>query len=243
MKSAADLRKVLTVVADESALASLAGTETWIFDLDNTLYPAACTLFAEVDVRIGSYIARLLGLSAEAARAVQKRYFREYGTSLRGLMMHHHVDPLDYLEYVHDIDITRVLPSPDLARALTRLPGRKLVFTNGSLAHAERVMNRLGVADQFEAVFDIVEAGYLPKPEPAVYASLIGRHGIDPRRAVMVEDIARNLVPAAALGMTTAWVRGDSHWGNEGADGDHVHHVIDDLVDWLSCIGSAVPSR
>ena len=220
--------------------AVLARTETWVFDLDNTLYPATCNLFAEVDVRIGRYIADLLGISAEEARAVQKRYFREYGTSLRGLMTHHQIDPLDYLDYVHDIDISRVSPSPELARTLARLPGRKLVFTNGSLAHAEWVMRRLGVTDQFEAVFDIIEAGYLPKPEPAVYANLIGRHAIDPRRAVMVEDIARNLVPAAALGMTTAWVRGDSHWGNEGADGDHVHHVIDDLVGWLEQVGRAV---
>ncbi len=224
----------------EATLAVLARTETWVFDLDNTLYPAACNLFAEVDVRIGRYIADLLSISAEDARVVQKHYFREYGTSLRGLMMHHSIDPLDYLDYVHDIDVTRVSPSPDLAEALDTLPGRKLIFTNGSSAHAERVMNRLGVADRFEAVFDIIEAEYLPKPEPAVYAALVGRHAIDPRRAVMVEDIARNLVPAAALGMTTAWVCGDSHWGNEGAEGDHVHHVVDDLVGWLTQIGTRV---
>jgi len=226
--------------ARDDAWAVLARAETWIFDLDNTLYPAACNLFAQVDVRIGRYIADLLGLSAEEARAIQKRYFREYGTSLRGLMTHHRIDPSEYLDYVHDIDVTAVTPSPDLARCLAILPGRKVVFTNGSLAHAERVMKRLGVTEHFEAVFDIVDAGYLPKPEPAIYDSLVERHSIDPRRAVMVEDIARNLVPAAALGMTTAWVRGDSAWCSEGADGDHVHHVVDDLVAWLDRIGGAL---
>lgn len=218
---------------DRKDPARLRAAETWIFDLDNTLYPASTNLFGQVDVRIGKFIADLLDLDPVAARTLQKRYFREYGTSLRGLMECHGVDPEAYMSFVHDIDVTAVAPSPALDEALTRLDGRKIIFTNGSVAHAERVTDRLGVARHFEAIFDIAAADYVPKPQPAVYDQLVDRHEIEPRRAVMVEDIARNLVPAAAMGMVTVWVRNGSRWGADGAEGDHVHHVIDDLADWL----------
>jgi putative hydrolase of the HAD superfamily len=219
----------------------LVRAEAWVFDLDNTLYPAACDLFAQVDVRIRDYVASFLGLSAEEAYRLQKRYFREHGTTMRGMMHNHGMDPGPFLTYVHDIDLTPVPPSPHLEAALGRLPGRKLIFTNGSIDHAERVMNRLGVRHRFEAVFDIVDAGYVPKPAPAVYASLVERHNLDPQTTVMVEDIARNLVPAAALGMTTVWVRTDSRWGLEGGVDDHVHHIVDDLAEWLGKLTTRTP--
>ncbi len=210
--------------------------EAWVFDLDNTLYPATCDLFAQVDQRIRDYVATFLGLPADDAYRLQKQYFREHGTTMCGMMHHHGMDPGPFLEYVHDIDLTPVPPSPRLASALARLPGRKFVFTNGSAHHAERVMDRLGVRDHFEAVFDIVDAGYLPKPAPAVYAALVERHNLHPPKTVMVEDIVRNLTPAAVLGMTTVWVRNDSRWGLEGGDEARVHYVVDDLVDWLSAL-------
>jgi len=207
----------------------------WVFDLDNTLYPARCNLFAQVDRRIGLFIEGLLGLEQGPARELQKRYFREHGTTLRGLMTHHGIDPRAFLDFVHEIDLAPVPPSPALDAALAALPGRKFIFTNGSVAHADRVMGRLGVAHHFEGIFDIVAADYLPKPDPATYQSLIARHGINPVRAAMIEDLPRNLRPAAALGMTTVLVLTGEEWAAmDGDAGDHIHHVTDDLVGWLS---------
>ncbi|MDP6352235.1 MAG: pyrimidine 5'-nucleotidase [Alphaproteobacteria bacterium] len=207
--------------------------DTWIFDLDNTLYPARSNLFAQIDRRMSEYIAGLLGLGYDAARRLQKQYYRRHGTTLNGLMVNHGIEPKDYLEYVHDIDLTPLSPAPDLDRALARLPGRKLVFTNGSNAHAERVMNRLGVRDRFDAVYDIEAAQFRPKPLPETYARFVDRHGVESRRAVMFEDSAANLEPAAALGMITVWVReGDA----EGTDRAPVDHVTADLVSWLAAL-------
>lgn len=211
----------------------------WVFDLDNTLYPARCNLFAQVDVRITDYIAKALGMEREAARHKQKEYYRLHGTSLRGMMIDHGMDPAPFLSYVHDIDVTPVAPSPLLAGALKVLPGRKVIFTNGSVRHAENVMARLGVADHFDGIFDIVAADYVPKPDPAPYATMIRRFGINPARAAMVEDLHRNLAPAAAAGMTTVWVSTDSEFSHPDPTahihpGDHVHHVITDVETWLA---------
>lgn len=219
-------------------MASLRDTGVWIFDLDNTLYPATCNLFAQVDRRIGDFIADHFGIPYEEARVMQKRFFREHGTTLRGLMVEHDVEPEPFLDYVHDIDVTPVAPSPALAAALDALPGRKIIYTNGSVRHAENVTARLGVRGCFEAVFGIVEAGYVPKPDPRPYATLVEHHRIDPAAACMVEDIARNLVPAHAMGMTTVWVRTDADWarpdrGGVGTGG-HIDHEVDDLVGWLA---------
>lgn len=218
---------------EPSTLRELRDSDTWIFDLDNTLYPASCRLFAEVGDRIRQYVATALDLTHEEAHVLQKQYLVEYGTTLRGMMSVHQADPVDYLDYVHDIDISPVVPAPALNAALERLPGRKLIFTNADTKHADRVLDRLGITHHFEAIFDVVAGGYLPKPAPAVYDDMIRQFGIAPSRAVMVEDMARNLVPAAALGMTTVWVRTDLDWHGDDDAGDHVHHVTDDLAGWL----------
>ncbi|HEX9771726.1 MAG TPA: pyrimidine 5'-nucleotidase [Kiloniellales bacterium] len=207
--------------------------EAWIFDLDNTLYPASCNLFAQVDARMSAFIQDLLSLGPGEARRIQKSYFREHGTTLRGLMDHHRVEPEAFLAYVHDIDFSVIPEAADLEAALARLAGRKLVFTNATVRYAEQVLARLGIAHHIEAIFDIVAAGYRPKPEPESYRRLIAEHGIDPRRAVLVEDIARNLAPAAALGMTTVWVPNAADWSRDGAEDGHVHHVVQDLAAWL----------
>lgn len=213
--------------------------ETWVFDLDNTLYPASSNLFDQVDVRIRDYIARFLGIGPEDAYRLQKKYFLEDGTSLRGMMERHAMDPDPFLDYVHDIDVSPVPPSPALDAALAALTGRKIVFTNGSTSHAERVMARLGVTHHFDGIFDIAAAGYIPKPAPHVYDQLVADYQIDPSRAVMIEDIARNLEPAAALGMTTVWLKGATGWGREGSDSAYVHHVIDDLPTWLDSVATS----
>ncbi len=212
---------------------SLKNAEAWVFDLDNTLYPASSNLFAQIDERMRSYIADFLGLELDEAERLQKRYFRQYGTTLRGLMNRHGMDPRPFLDHVHAVDLSPVPPDPALEAALARLRGRKLIFTNATADHAENIMARLGVGHHFEAIFDIVAAGYLPKPEPKVYRTLVKRHRLDPPKTVMIEDISRNLEPAAALGMTTVWVRSANPWAAEGAEGDHIHHVTDDMVAWL----------
>jgi putative hydrolase of the HAD superfamily len=208
--------------------------ETWIFDLDNTLYPASCRLFDQIQARMQRFVAERLELSPEAAFAVQKRYFRQYGTTMRGLMTVDLVDPHEFMRFVHDVDLSCVPPDPALAAALAALPGRKLVHTNGSAAHAERLLAHLGIAERFSGIVDIAAAGFEPKPAPAGYLELLRRHRVLPQSALMVEDIARNLVPAAALGMTTAWLRGSLDWAAAGAEGGHVHYIVDDLGAFLA---------
>ncbi len=208
--------------------------EVWLFDLDNTLYPASCRLFDQVDVAMGRYVADMLSLEPAEARALQKQYYREHGTTLRGLMDNHDIDPHDYLRAVHDIDLSPVQPNPRLDAALARLPGRKLIFTNGSVPHAEGVLGRLGVGHHFEAIFDIVASDFVPKPEPAPYHKLLAEHGIAPTRAFFAEDSARNLVPAHELGMTTLYVQHQAEWNVDAhADADYIHHRCEDLTDWL----------
>jgi putative hydrolase of the HAD superfamily len=212
--------------------------ETWIFDLDNTLYPVSCRLFAQIEARMNRFISERLGLALEEAQALRKAYFREYGTTLRGLMITEAVDPEEFLLYVHEIDLTSLAPDPALDGALSALKGRKIIHTNASARHAENVLARLGVARHFSAILDIAAADYEPKPAPGGYRELVRRHGVAPERALMIEDIAKNLAPAAALGMTTVWLRSALDWASEGAEGDHVHHVIEDLGTFLAFAAS-----
>ena len=208
--------------------------ETWIFDLDNTLYPTSCGLFEQVQARMNAYICERLSLTPDAAAELRRAYFREHGTTLRGLMMVDAIDPHEFLAFVHDIDLSGVPPDPALADAVRRLRGRKIVHTNGSTRHAERLLDHLGLAHSFCGIVDIVAAEFDPKPALPGYRLLLQRHAVAAPTALMVEDIARNLVPAAALGMTTAWLRNGLEWAAAGADGDHIHHVVDDLAGFLA---------
>ena len=222
--------------ANSTSMIDLIRAETWVFDLDNTLYPASSRLFDQVDWRMTHFIAEYLDVDPVAARKVQKTYFREHGTTMRGLMDRHGLDPKIFLDFVHDIDLSPISPCPVLAQSLDRLPGRKIIFTNGSVGHADRITRHLGIHHHFEGVFDIVQSDYVPKPAAAVYQRFIEIFDVDPATTVMVEDMAKNLVPAAALGMTTVWVRTDTTWGGEGADDGHIDHVIDDLSAWLGSL-------
>ncbi len=213
---------------------SLRKAEAWVFDLDNTLYCASSNLFGQISARMTGFIADLLDIDEDQALRLQKSYFREYGTTLRGLMVRHRIDPHRFLDHVHDIDVSLVDADPALDRALAGLAGRKIIFTNGSTDHAGRIMDRLGVAHHFEEVFDIACSDFVPKPEPRTYRRLIERHAIDPRRSVMVEDMAINLKPAAELGMTTVWVRTETDWGRAGSDSDYIDYRLDDLGRWLN---------
>ena len=211
----------------------LRDVDCWVFDLDNTLYPASCRLFDQVDRRIGEYVQQLLKLDPVAARALQKQYFRDHRTTLNGLMIHHRIRPEDFLDFVHAIDLSPVAEDRRLDAALDRLPGRKVIYTNGSVRHAENVMGKLGVARHFEDVFDIAAAGYVPKPEISAYRAMLVRHGIDPTRAAMLDDMPRNLAPAAELGMTTIWVKTDVDWAQPEAETGFIHHTAENLADWL----------
>ena len=207
--------------------------KTWLFDLDNTLYPPSCRLFDQVDRNITNYISEYLGLEWGVAYRLQKSFFRKYGTTMHGLMIEHGINPNHFLEYVHDIDLSPVNPNPELAKALARLKGRKIVFTNGSVEHAENVMKRIGIHDHFETIFDIVASDFQPKPERMAYDKLVQEHSIHSQDSVMIEDIARNLKPAHEMGMTCVWVRNDNHWAGESAEGGHIDYIIDDLTLWL----------
>lgn len=207
--------------------------QTWVFDLDNTLYPANCDLFSLISQRMTAFIAENFDLSPEDARARQRSYFLKHGTTLRGLMTEHGTPPGAFLDFVHDIDLSRVQPSPVMARALSLLPGRKYVFTNASKGYSEKVLARLGIEAHIDGIFDIEIAGFAPKPDPATYRKMIEFFSVDPKNALMVEDMARNLPPAAALGMKTAWVPNDAHWSKEGSEDLTFDFVIEDLPLWL----------
>src|SRR5215470_5463403 len=219
--------------------------ETWVFDLDNTLYPHHLNLWQQVDERIRDYIARFLDLTHEQAFQLQKDYYKRYGTSMRGLMTEHGMQPDDFLDFVHRIDHSPLEPNPALGEAIAQLGGRKLILTNGTRQHADVVMRRLEIDRHFEDVFDIAAADLEPKPLPQVYDRFLARHGIDPARAAMFEDLARNLAVPHALGMTTVLVVPDGtrevfreSWEFEGRDADHVDHVTDNLVGFLEAIAA-----
>lgn len=224
-------------------VADFADVTDWVFDLDNTLYPHHSNLFAQIDVRMTDYIAHLLQLPRDEARAMQKQFYKDYGTTLKGLMDVHGIDPDDFLERVHDIDYSHLEPDPGLGAAITRLPGRKFIFTNGDRGHAERVAVQLGILDHFDEIFDIISADLTPKPASETYDKFIALHRVDAARAVMFEDLARNLLVPKALGMRTVLIVPNNFeasfseiWERDGEDGDHVDHVTDDLAGFLSHI-------
>jgi putative hydrolase of the HAD superfamily len=207
--------------------------DCWIFDLDNTLYPPSAELFPLIDARMGAYIMRLLDCDAVEARRVQKNYFHDHGTTMAGLMAHHGVEPEDFLVDVHAISMERLQPCTRLRAALERLPGRRLIFTNADADYAQRVLKARGIEDLFEGICDIRATGYTPKPQDAAYTVLIDRHSVDPTRSLFVEDMARNLTPAKALGMTTLWLDNGSESGHRDHQPERVDYRATDLVDWL----------
>ena len=231
-------------------LASFAGVDAWVFDLDNTLYPASCALFPQIEVKMRTFVRGLLGLDETAARALQRQYVERYGTTLRGLMTEHAVAPAEFLAFVHDVDHSALVPDHRLAAALARLPGRRFIMTNGSCAHASAVTRRLELDAHFDDVFDIVAADHLPKPAAATYDRFWTATGIRPERAAMFEDLACNLETPHACGMRTVLVvppGADDREAPERQDADgrtrgigHVGHVTDDLAGFLERVLEAI---
>lgn len=212
----------------------LSHIDHWIFDLDNVLYPAKCDLFSLIDIKMGEYIANALDCSVDEAKKIQKGYFHDHGTTLAGLIHHHGTDPKDFLDFVHDIDMSRLSRAPELRDAISALPGEKLVFTNGDRPYAERVLKGRGLEDLFDYMHDIVACNLVPKPERAAYDSLILATGINPERSLFIEDMARNLRPAKELGMTTVWINTGSEWGARDHASDFIDHETHDLEHWVT---------
>lgn len=210
--------------------------DSWIFDLDNTLYPASADLFGLIDVKMTAFVADLMNIDLVAARTLQKHMFAEHGTTMAGLMKTHAIDPHEYLAFVHDIEMDALAEDRRLVEAVAKLPGRKLIFTNGDEPYARRVLGRLGLSESFEAIHDIHACAYQPKPHPDSYASMVAGLRIDPERSLFVEDMARNLKPAKALGMTTVWVNNGSELGNHGAHADFIDYEIADVGEWLHAL-------
>lgn len=231
------------------APADFAHVEDWVFDLDNTLYPHHSNLFAQIDEKMTAYVSQLLQLPEVDARKVQKALYLEYGTTLKGLMEEHAVDPDDFLEKVHDIDYSPLNPDPALGAAIQKLPGRKFIFTNGNRRHAERVAEALGIREHFEDIFDIVAAELSPKPAQETYDKFLLMHRVAGPHAVMFEDLARNLLVPKALGMTTVLIVPRNFqptfteaWEQEG-DGAHIDFVTDDLTAFLERVAQPAPPR
>ena len=203
--------------------------ETWVFDLDNTLYPTTIRLFDQIEMRMSAYIVRTLGLNETEAQALRTRYWHSYGTTLAGLMREHGHDPEPYLAEVHDIDLSEVPPAPGLSAAIGRLPGRKVVFTNGSREHARRVTKAAGLDGAFDALYGFEDASFVPKPEAAAFAAIFALDRLEPARAAMFEDDHRNLQVPHGLGMRTVLV-------GPAATHPHVHHQTEDLAGFLALL-------
>ena len=210
--------------------ADLAHLDTWLFDLDNTLYPAESEYMALIEGKMTDFMERTTGLPREEARAIQKKYYHEHGTTLAGLMAHHGIAPTAFLDEVHDVSMDRLIPDPVLRSAIDALPGRRLIFTNGSLGHAERVLGHLGLDHLFEDVFAIETADYLPKPAMATFEKIVSRHALTSPVTAFFEDSEKNLAPAAVLGMTTVLVGAHA----AASTADFVHHRTHDLAEFLT---------
>lgn len=219
----------------------------WVFDLDNTLYPAECDLFAEIDTRMTDFVARLTGLEHPEARKLQKHYYATYGTTLSGLMTEHGLAPEEFLHYVHEIDLSPLPDLPALRSAIAALPGRKFIYTNGPRRHAERVTEKMGLAHLFTDSFGIEESAFTPKPHLSAYETFCRLHSVTPGKAIFFEDLARNLLPAKSLGFTTVLVHSEKDWSHEpiearpagagdvfGGDGEsHIDYITGDLAGFL----------
>jgi putative hydrolase of the HAD superfamily len=225
---------------------AFAHVATWVFDLDNTLYPHHLNLWQQVDERIRNYIAAYLKVTQEEAFRLQKDYYKRYGTSMRGLMTEHGMKPDDFLDFVHQVDHSPLEPNPALGVAIGKLQGRKLILTNGTRSHADAVLARLQLGDHFESVFDIVASELEPKPSPVMYERFLKAHGVDAGKSAMFEDLARNLAVPHSLGMTTVLVVPENtrevfreDWELAGRDDPHIDHVTDNLAGFLETLAAA----
>ena len=205
----------------------------WIFDLDNTLYSGKTKVFEQVDKRMSKYISNKLDVSVEEAKKIQKNYFYKYNTTLNGMIKNHKIDANEFLDFVHDIDLSFLKEDKQLDEQIEKIKGKKIIFTNGSLAHAKNVTKRLGIDRHFDDIFDIVSADFIPKPSLETYKKIIEKYKIEPQYSIFIEDIARNLKPAHELGMKTVWIINDEPWAAEFSDSNFIDYKTDKLSKFL----------
>jgi len=208
----------------------------WIFDLDNTLYSGKTKVFEQVDKRMSKYISQKLKISTDEAKKIQKSYFYEYNTTLNGMIKNHKIDPNEFLDFVHDINIDFLEKDLNLSKELERLDGKKIIFTNGSKKHAINITQRIGIDQHFDDIFDIVDCNFIPKPSIEPYNKLVEKHKIDPKLCVFVEDIARNLKPAYEMGMKTIWIENDEPWAKKFSDSEFINFKTNNLSEFLKKI-------
>jgi putative hydrolase of the HAD superfamily len=235
---------------DGSVAAAFRHVDTWVFDLDNTLYPPDSALWPQIDDRITGYLMQLYGLDGMSSRALQKHFYHRHGTTLRALIDHGDADPDHFMDYVHDIDRSSIGTNKPLSEALGQLPGRKLILTNGSRKHAESTAKALGVLDHFEDIFDIKAADYIPKPEMRAYQMFFDKHGVDPKRSAMFEDLVKNLKAPHESGMKTVLIVAKSgindlrdEWERRQATSPFVEYVTDDIAGFLAGLRPVSTSR
>ncbi|MGB3625847.1 MAG: pyrimidine 5'-nucleotidase [Henriciella sp.] len=242
------------MTAERLDLSRILGRDVWVFDLDNTLYPAECDLFAQIDQRMTDFVARFLRMDRAEARALQKQYYAEHGTTLKGMMTMHGMAPEEFLAHVHEIDLSPLPVLPDLCEAIAALPGRKLVYTNGSRGHAERVTEHMQLNTVFDGLFGIEDSLYHPKPAAEAYEAFCRHHDVDPERAVFFEDLERNLAPAHTIGFATVLVQSSKDWSHEPIEArpagpsdvhqPHIDYVTDNLTGFLQTVLKALhPER
>jgi putative hydrolase of the HAD superfamily len=219
---------------------SFTGIKTWLFDLDNTLYSPASDIFPQIHERMSLYLIRRFGMTAEQASHKREEYFYTYGTTFRGLMEEHGIDPFEFMDFVHAVDLSDISPDPRLLKVLRKLPGQKIIFTNADRRHAERILNHLGLRDEFHSIFDIADGRYACKPDEGPYVNLLRHYGLNPAECCMVDDMERNLEPAARLGMKTLWLKHAADWlrhkPSEKHHYPHCHYVTEDLVSFMETI-------
>ncbi len=205
----------------------------WIFDLDNTLYSGQTKVFDQVDKKMSSFISNKLNISLVEAKKIQKEYFHKYSTTLSGMMKNHKIDAMEFLDFVHDVNLDFLGKNKDLEKEIAKIAGKKIIFTNGSRAHAENVTKRIGINKLFDGIFDIVESNFIPKPSIEAYKILIEKYKIEPQYCIFIEDIARNLKPAHELGMKTVWIKNDEPWAAEFSNENFVNYRIENLTNFL----------
>jgi len=205
----------------------------WLFDLDNTLYSGQTKVFDQVDKKMSSFISKKLDISIDEAKKIQKDYFHKYSTTLSGMMKHHDIDANEFLDFVHDVNLDFLKQDKDLENQISKIKGKKIIFTNGSKAHAENVTKKIGINKLFDGVFDIVEANFIPKPAIEAYKKLIQKYKIEPQYCIFIEDIARNLKPAHELGMKTVWIKNNEPWAAEFSEENFINYRTENLTEFL----------
>ena len=207
--------------------------QNWVFDLDNTLYPASFGIIEQAREKVALYMSEFLSITKENAIELYRELHKDYGSTMRGLMIKHNLQPKDLFETMRNLDFSRVIPNDPLSKALSKLPGRKLIFTNAPQAHAEEMLSKLGIIQHFDDIYDICTANYVPKPLSETYENFVQIYNLDPNASIMFEDVPMNLKPASDLGMTTVLVRNNPESFLPDCKKDYIDHIADDIAEWL----------